>query len=92
MIVTAELSLYPITDEYDIHILSFVKRLHDYSQLSVVTNAMSTYVQGDIDEVMRILSHELKAIYGKIDMAVTTIKIVNRQLPITLPKATLNFR
>ena len=83
MIITVELSLYPIMDDFDLHILSFIKKIRTYPELTVVTNTMSTYVQGDMEVVMTILGKELKTVYDKIDTTVTILKIVNRKLPIS---------
>lgn len=82
MIITAELSLYPLKDDFEDVILAFIKRLRTYPDLKVYTTAMSTLVKGDMDLIFDTLKVELKDVYGKLDTASTVIKIVNRPLPV----------
>ena len=82
MIITLEISLYPLKDEFESYILEFIHALRQHEALTVRTTAMSTLVKGDIDVVFDILKVELKTIYTKLDTSSTVIKIVNRSLPI----------
>lgn len=41
-----EISLYPLDADYLPSIKSFIERLHQYPELQVLTNAMSTQVAG----------------------------------------------
>lgn len=82
MIVTIELSLYPLNDSFDVHILNFIKRLRTYPELAVYSNPISTYIKGDLSTVMSILAKELETIYSNIETSSTIIKIINRDLPI----------
>ena len=51
MRLTAELSLYPLQEDYIPVIKGFIDRLNTETGLTVVTNAMSTQVNGDYDRV-----------------------------------------
>jgi len=82
MVITVELSLYPLKDDFENVILEFIKRLRTYPDLKVYTTAMSTLVKGDMDVIFDTLKVELKEVYGKLDTASTIIKIVNRPLPV----------
>ena len=82
MIVTVELSLYPLDQEYEKHIIQFIKNLNKHPEITVLTNAMSTYLQGEFDQVMKILTAELSTIYDKIKVSSTVIKVVNAELDI----------
>ncbi|WP_439100412.1 YkoF family thiamine/hydroxymethylpyrimidine-binding protein [Congregibacter sp.] len=61
MTLTAELSLYPLHEEYIPVIQSLIDELNTREGLSVVTNAMSTQIQGSHEVVMGAVSDTLKA-------------------------------
>lgn len=82
MIVTVELSLYPLDHEYEKHIIQFIQNLNKHPEITVLTNAMSTYLQGEFDQVMKILTAELSTIYDKIKVSSTVIKVINAELDI----------
>lgn len=82
MVITVEISLYPLKDDFENHILDFIKALRSNPQLKVYTTAMSTLVKGEMDVVFDTLKVELAKIYEVIDTASTVLKIVNRSLPI----------
>ncbi len=46
MKLTAELSLYPLQDNYLDVIDAFIDTAHEYDELTIITNAMSTQVCG----------------------------------------------
>ncbi|MEM6640985.1 MAG: YkoF family thiamine/hydroxymethylpyrimidine-binding protein [Pseudomonadota bacterium] len=72
----AELSLYPLTEDYIPRIKALIDRLNTYDDLSVVTNAMSTQVTGDYDRVMGVVTKELKASFGDSAKAVCVMKLL----------------
>ncbi len=82
MIITVELSLYPLKDDFEEVILRFIKKLRTYPELKVYTTVMSTYIKGDMSLIFDTLKVELKEVYTKLDTASTVIKIINRPLPI----------
>lgn len=59
--LTAELSLYPLNDDYIPLIQSLIDELNAREGLKVVTNAMSTQIQGSHEVVMRAVSDTLEA-------------------------------
>ena len=65
MRLTAELSLYPLQEDYIPVIKGFIDRLNTETGLTVVTNAMSTQVNGDYDRVFdavqRVLAQSVQA-------------------------------
>ncbi len=68
MLLTAEVSLYPLATDYLPVIKSFIRRLREYEGLTLVTNAMSTQVTGDFERVFAVVGAELRAsceTYGK---------------------------
>ena len=60
MILTAELSLYPLNDDYLRVITTFIERLNAREGLTVVTNAMSTQLRGEHEVVMSAVSDTLR--------------------------------
>ena len=63
MKLTAELSLYPLQDDYLPAIDAFIEAARRHSGMVVVTNAMSTQVCGDYDAVFALVSKELRGVY-----------------------------
>ena len=82
MVITVEISLYPLKDDFENYILDFIKALRSNSDLKVYTTAMSTLVKGDMNVVFDNLKIELGKIYEVIATASTVLKIVNRPVPI----------
>ena len=80
MKVTVELSLYPLVEEYTQVIIGFIRRLKQHESIQVRTTAMSTYVTGNYDDVMSILTSELKEVYTIIPDSSTVIKIIPKDL------------
>ena len=58
--LTAELSLYPLQQDYVRVIQGFIDDLNARPGLRVVTNAMSTQIQGEHDSVMAAVSEVLR--------------------------------
>lgn len=89
MKVTVELSLYPLVEDYTQVIIDFIKRLKQHQSIVINTTAMSTYVTGNYDEVMPILTAELKEVYKIIPDSSTVIKIIPKDL--NVENGFLNF-
>lgn len=82
MKLTAELSLYPLQDEY-IHIIqAFIEAMAEHSDLEIVTNAMSTQVCGEFDRVMTLVGAQLKASYLEHGPQVLVCKFIPGELAI----------
>ncbi|MGX5914686.1 YkoF family thiamine/hydroxymethylpyrimidine-binding protein [Aliidiomarina sp. Khilg15.8] len=77
---SAELSLYPLADDFRPIIKTFVERLAEYTELEVHTNTMSTQVFGEFSDVMRILTEELELLYQQVPSQVLVCKFINRDL------------
>ena len=64
----ADLSFYPLTEDYIDPIKDIIARLNSYSGLTVETNPMSTQVTGDYDALMTALTETWRygfETYGK---------------------------
>ena len=80
MKITVELSLYPLRENYTEVIIEFIKSLKNTDSIQVHSTAMSTYVTGDYDDVMKTLQVELKKIYTIVPDSATVIKIIPKDL------------
>jgi len=82
MQITCELSLYPLTQDYEEVIIAVIKYLKTDADLTVITTAMSTFVKGDSDKVFE----RLKGLYKQPSLSSVNnslvIKIINRDLPV----------
>ena len=82
MRVAVDISLYPIADDFIPPIDDVIARLNTYEALEVTTNAMSTQVFGEYDEVMAALNREIKATFESSPRAVFAIKILNNPIAV----------
>ncbi len=82
MKTTVELSKYPLNADYEPPILDFIERLNTHPNITVKTNATSTHVVGNYDEVMMVLQKEIKASFEKYGKAIFVMKVLNGDLGI----------
>ena len=79
MNVSVDISYYPLKVEFVEPILDFIHRLQDRKELEISRNGMSTQVFGKYDDVMRILTEEIKKSF-ELPHSVFVLKIVNSDL------------
>ena len=82
MKVTVELSKYPLNENYEPPILDFINRLNQHQNITVKTNATSTHVVGNYDEVMPVLQQEIKASFEKYGKVIFVMKVLYAELAI----------
>ncbi|MDA8693430.1 hypothetical protein N9L92_05145 [Saprospiraceae bacterium] len=82
MIVTAELSLYPLQENYEETIIHFIKALKSHDNISVHTHAMSTFVKGEHTHVMNAISKALESADESSNGFSLVTKLINRDLPV----------
>ncbi|WP_179333702.1 hypothetical protein [Winogradskyella costae] len=75
MNISIELQLSPLKDDYEPHIIDFIKHLRA-SEFTVLENPLSTQIYGDYDSLMPFLTQEIKRSFSEIDIAVLQMKIV----------------
>lgn len=75
MKISIELQLSPLKDDYEPHIIDFIKHLRA-SEFTVLENPLSTQIYGDFDTLMPFLTQEIKRSFTDIDIAVLQMKIV----------------
>jgi len=80
MKVAVDISLYPIQEDLIPPIVDVIKRLKSHDNLYVDTNAMSTQIRGEYDDVMRVLDGEIKTTFENLPKAVFVIKILNNPI------------
>ena len=80
MRVAVDISLYPLADDFIPPIQDVIERLNAISSVEVLTNALSTQIRGEYEEVMAALNQEIKKTFEQCPKAVFAIKILNNPL------------
>ncbi|WP_179337221.1 hypothetical protein [Winogradskyella ludwigii] len=75
MEISVDLTLSPLQNDYEQHVINFIKALRD-SKFKVLENPLSTQIFGDYDELMPFLTQEIKRSFDAVDISVLTIKLV----------------
>jgi len=80
MNVAVDISLYPLDADFIPPIKDVIARLNEHECLEIWTNAMSTQVVGEFDDVMNALRQEIGLTFEKLPKAVFAIKILNNPI------------
>lgn len=75
MNISVELTFSPLQDDFENHIIGFIKKLRA-SGLTILENPLSTQVYGDYDKVMNVLNSEIKGAFELMDKGLLFMKIV----------------
>ncbi|SHG94488.1 hypothetical protein [Winogradskyella jejuensis] len=75
MKISIELTFTPLKDDYEPHIIAFIKALRN-SEFTVLENPLSTQVYGDYNKVMPFLQTEIEKAFTDVDIAVLQMKLV----------------
>jgi uncharacterized protein YqgV (UPF0045/DUF77 family) len=76
MQIGVEISLYPLNADYIPPIQDFIDRLNAGGRLRVQTNAMSTQIFGDFEQIMQRLVPEIRQTFSANDKAVFVMKVL----------------
>ena len=76
MRIAIEISLYPLNQDYIPPIKDFIDRLAAHPELAVVTNAMSTQLAGEHEQVFAALSTETAKTFASGGRAVFVLKVL----------------
>jgi uncharacterized protein YqgV (UPF0045/DUF77 family) len=87
MIFTIEISHYPLINDYEEDIISFIQQLHEIPNIIVRTNAMSTQVKGEHFIILPAIGEIISKLGGKTSS--TILKIIPRDLPIEKREVTV---
>ena len=77
MKIAVDISLYPLHQEFIPPIKDVIDRLNTHDRLEVWTNAMSTQVVGEFDDVMDALRAEIGTTFEQLPKAVFVMKMLN---------------
>ncbi|TCK65098.1 hypothetical protein DFQ05_2311 [Winogradskyella wandonensis] len=75
MKISVELTFTPLKDDYEPHIIAFIKALRN-SEFTILENPLSTQVYGDYNKVMPFLQTEIEKAFSDVDIAVLQLKLV----------------
>ncbi len=75
MQISIELTLTPLQDDFEEHIIRFIKRLRT-SEFTVLENPLSTQVYGDYNELMPFLTSEIQKAFTDMEHVLVHMKIV----------------
>jgi len=78
--VSIEISLYPLQEDYVPAIRAFIERLQMHSQLKVLPNTMSTQVFGPYQETLEIVSREMALTHQCVPKAPFVLKVLHGDL------------
>ena len=82
MRITAEMSLYPLHENFVADIRDFIDELNAQPGLEIVTNQLSTQVRGEFADVTGAINHCLKRTMTAGAHLVLVVKYLNADLPI----------
>lgn len=77
MKLVAEISMYPLKEQYIEPIQEFIDRLNTYERISVITSATNTVVSGDYLTTMQLLAEEMQRSHEKVGQAIFVCKFLN---------------
>jgi len=75
MEISVELTFSPLQDDFEQHIINFIKKLRA-SGLTILENPLSSQIYGNYDEVMQVLNSEIKEAFELMDKGLLYMKIV----------------
>ena len=75
MNISVELTLTPLQDDYEPAIKNFIKNLRA-SGFTIIENPLSTQVYGEYDQIMGMLTLEMKIALEAVERGIMFIKIV----------------
>ena len=77
MLVSVDISLYPLKESFIPPVDNFIASLKKYKNIEVRVNNMSTQIFGEYDIVMDILKKEINNTFLSEENVVLNIKVVN---------------
>ena len=78
MNITAEISLYPLTENFSAAIKDYINDLNEVKGLEVRTQSLSTEVFGEFDLVMDTIKETTKKYFEADPSTILVAKILNR--------------
>lgn len=87
MHITADISMYPLAENFTDGIRDFIVRLREEPGIEVITNQLSTQLRGDFAAVTGAINRCMAESMQRPGAMVFVVKYVNADLPITLVPA-----
>lgn len=78
MNITAELSFYPLSENYIAPIKAYIAALNQFEGLEVRTHALSTELFGEYDDVMQAINQTTRKAFETDGGVVLVAKYLNR--------------
>lgn len=75
MNISVDISMYPLKGDFEPSIIDFIKKVRTLG-LHVEENGLSTQVFGPFDQLMPLMTQEIKTALSKEDNCVFVLKIV----------------
>ncbi len=72
--------MYPLREDYEEQVLSFIDLLKENKNLHIRVNAMSTQVTGDFDTAFKQVQDSIKKVYEKEVKASFVVKVLHGAL------------
>ena len=86
MKITVDISMYPLDADYKPAIKAFIRQLRAYDGLTLITNQMSTQINGEFDAVASAVTACIRQSMEQQDKVVFVARYLNADLDIaTLP-------
>jgi len=76
MKMTAELSVYPLREDFKTAVLGFIDGLLENQDIVAVTNSMSTQISGEDEAVFAAIQNALRASYTAFGRQVLVAKFI----------------
>ena len=87
MRITVDISMYPLAEDYKPAIKNFVHKLRTFARLQIVTNQLSTQVNGEFTDVNAALTECMRDVMQAPQKVVFVARYVNADLDVsTLPE------
>lgn len=77
MKVAVEISMYPLSQDYEPPIVAFIKELKKVEGLQVVTNELSTQVAGDYELAMDTIKTAIHSTFTTVGTCSFVLKVLN---------------
>jgi len=83
MRITVDISMYPLAEDYKPAIKKFIHTLRTFAGLQIVTNQLSTQVNGDFDDVNAALTQCMREVMQAPQKVVFVARYVNSDLDVS---------
>ena len=83
MKITVDISMYPLDADYKPVIKAFIRKLRTFEGLTLVTNQLSTQINGAFDDVMPALNTCIRESMEQQNKVVFVARYLNSDLDIT---------